>query len=338
MANGKLRVGILGCGKIAQVQHAPGLGKLRGVEIAALSDVNPGNMNAIRETFAPKAETFRSWEECLEGGLDAVSICTPNYLHHPMALAALKAGCHVLCEKPLAGTTDDAHQMVRAARKARRVLHVNQSMHYAPTYVTIADLITGGKIGTPVHARCIRASGLTPDQGWSPGARWFVEKRSQGGIVLDIAVHMADLLRWFMGEVREVAAFTESRTPGINVTDHVAAVLRFDNGSTASLELSWVQPADAALLEIYGTKGSIRMGFSDQPFELRLIGKGGERTTVPPIRKRVKDSFAAFIDAVNGKAPSPTPGELGRSAVALCEAIEESGRRRAFVKVRRFRT
>jgi len=333
-----IRMGILGCGKIAQVEHAPSLHKLRGVKIAALCDVNAANMHRIRESFAPDAETFVSRDKFLKSGLDAVSICTPNNMHCPMTVAALKAGCHVLCEKPLGGTTDDADRSVRAARKAGRILHVNQSLRYAPVYRTIADLIARGKIGTPVHARCIRSGGSTPDKGWSPGATWFVSKRSQGGVVLDIAVHMADLLRWCMGEVKEIAAFTDSRTPGIRVTDHVAAILRFDSGATASLELSWAQPAGAGLLEVYGTKGSVRMGFTDQPIELRQIRKTGQITTTPKIKTRVKTSFAAFVDAVNGKAPSPTPGELGRSAVALCEAIEESGKRREFVKVRRFRT
>ena len=333
----ELRIGVVGCGQIAAVSHAPSFNATRGARIVALCDKVADKAESMRKNFAPEAQCFRRFDKMLGADLDAVSICTPNNLHAPMTLDALKAGLHVLCEKPLAGTLADATKMVTAARKAKKILHVNQSLRYCADYVTVADLVAKGRIGKPIHARCIRAGGATPDKNWSSGATWFVRKKNQGGIILDIVVHMADFLKYAVGDVTQVAAFTETRTPGIDVIDTATTLLRFKNGATGHLVVSWAMPVGAALLEIYGTKGRIRMGFSDQPIELTRVAKHGHETTYPDLKKRVKSSFAAFVDAVNGKGPSPTPGQVGRGAVAICEAIAESGKRREFVKVKPFR-
>ena len=333
----KLRIGIIGCGKIATVSHVPDFMATGKVQIVALLDKSREKAELMRKTLVPEAECFRSLDKILAADLDAVSICTPNNLHYSMTLKALKAGRHVLCEKPLAGTAAEAARMVRAARKAKRVLQTNLSLRYIPDYVTMADLVAKGRIGTPIHARCIRASGTTPDKGWSPGATWFVKKRSQGGIILDIAVHMADFLKFAVGDIAKVAAITETRTPGLDVIDTATALLKFKNGATGHLEVSWAMPTGAGLLEIYGTKGSIRMGFSDKPIELTRIGRTGKEVTYPDAKKGVKSSFATFVDAIHGKATSPRSGEVGRDAVALCDAISDSGKLNEFVKVKSYR-
>ena len=269
-----------------------------------------------------------------------MSICTPNNFHFPQTLAALKAGVHVLCEKPMAAVPAETTRMIAAAKKAKRVLQINQTLHYLPAYIKIADLVAEGAIGTPMHVRCIRAGGSTPDKGWSPGAKWFVSKASQGGLILDIGVHMADMMKWVAGRITEVAAYVDTRNPRIDVPDNVSAVMRFDNGATGVLELSWTFPCGAGLLEVYGTKGTIRQGFSgDRPIELIQPGAKGkpEKRTYPKPPRTAKHSQQCFIDAVRGKAPSPTPGELGRDAIALCDAIARSGGTGKFVKVQRFK-
>lgn len=333
-----LNIGVVGCGKIAEVTHLPGFNSVQSARVVALCDSNAARMKALRDKAAPDAELFTDFNAFLKSGLDAVAICTPNNLHCTMTLAAFRSGLHVLCEKPLAGMVRDANRMVAAARQARRILHVNQSLRYHPHYVTLAKLVAKGSIGDPIHARCIRAGGSTPDKGWSPGATWFVSRRNQGGIILDIAVHMADVLKWIMGDVREIAATVDTQTPGINVPDTVTALFRFRSGSTAVLELSWALPVGSCLLEIYGTKGRIRMGFSKQPIELTRIGTRGPKTTYPNADVKVRDSFDCFVRAIRGKALSPTPGELGRDSVALCEAIAQAGRQHKFVRVKRFRS
>ena len=329
----QIRIGVAGCGKIARVSHIPALNAVPGAKVTALCDSDHARMVAVEKELAPGAAMFDTYPDLVASDLDAVTICTPNDLHCPMALAAFKAGLHVLCEKPIAGTLADADRMIAAAGKAGRVLHINQSLRYGPAYAKLADLVASGRIGAPLHIRCIRAGGSTPDKSWSPGAAWFVSKKHQGGIILDIAIHMADLMRWVVGDVAEVAALVDTRTRGIDVPDNVRALFRFANGATGLLELSWTFPAGGGLLEIYGTEGRIRTGFTEQPIELVRQQDGKTRTTYPKPKRGVKDSFGSFVAAIKGRAPSPTPGELGRHALALCDAIVRSGESGRFEKV-----
>ena len=332
----RIRVGVAGCGKIARATHVPSLLNVPGVEVAALCDNDKKRTANIKELYGLDTPTFTRFDDMLQAGLDAVCLCTPNDLHVPMAHAAFKAGLHVLCEKPMAATLPEATRMIAAAKKAGRVLHINQSMRYSAPYVTAAELVAKGRIGQPVHARCIRAAGTTPDQRWSPGAKWFVSKKRQGGLILDIAIHMADVLQWFVGDVDRIASLVHTRNAKIDVPDNVSSLFQFKKGATGVLELSWTLPTGAGMLEVYGSEGSLRMGFSEQPLELKRIVNGKPKTTFPKVKRGVKNSFECFAMAIRGKAPSPTSGEMGRDALALCDAIVRSGASGRFVKVKRF--
>jgi predicted dehydrogenase len=332
-----IQVGISGCGQITTVEHAPRLSALPGVRLAALCDLVESKRLHLRDRFAPEAALFSNFNKMLKAGLlDAVVVALPNYLHRPVTLAALKAGLHVLCEKPMAGNVADSKRMVTAARKARRVLHVNQSLRYYPAYATVADLVRSGRIGKPLHIRCIRAHSATPDKAWSPGATWFVSKKAQGGLIFDIGIHMADMMQWCVGRIDSIAAFQSTRTKGIDVPDHLTSIFHFENGATGVLELSWTMPFGAGLLEIYGTEGRIRMGVSEKPIELVTTVNGSAVTTYPELLTGVPTSHQAFRDAILRKALTRTPAELGRDAVALCETITRAGETGKCVKVPRF--
>lgn len=328
-----IRVGIVGCGKIAERNHLPGFLGVEGFTVAALCDVVPRRMEEKRAEFAPDAVLFADYRELYASKLvDAVAICTPNDLHHPMTLAACGANLHVLCEKPMAGSLAAATEMIEAAKKAGVVLQINQSMRYNATYQALVDLVHDGAIGEPFHVRCIRAGAGTPNKGWSPGADWFVQSQHQGGLLLDIGIHMADVLRMIMGDADTVAGLVDTRLPDIDVPDNVSALYRFKNGGTGVLELSWTMPGGAGFLEVYGTKGRLRMGFTEQSIELTKIGDGEPETSYPTAAPR-KNSQYVFRQAILGDAPSLTPGEYGRRALALCLSALESSQKKAFVSV-----
>ena len=331
-----IRVGIIGCGMIAKRNHVPGYQRAGGFEIAALCDVIPERMGALRDEFKlDQTAQFADWEALVaSGSVDAVSLCTPNDLHHPMTVAACRAGLHVLCEKPMAATLGQATEMIEAARGAGVVLQINQSLRYDATYQTLVDLVRDGAIGEPIHARCIRGANGTPDIGWSPGATWFIQKKHSGGLLLDIGIHMADLLRMLMGNAARVAGLVDTRLEHLDVPDNVSALFRFSDGGTGILELSWTLPGGAGYLEVYGTKGRIRLGFDNQGIEL-MQPEAEERTTRPKPVPRAHNQ-QVFRDAILGIAPSLTPGEYGRRALALCLAIAESSEAGTFVEVPRF--
>ncbi len=166
---------------------------------------------------------------------------------------------------------------------------------------------------------------------------------AQGGLVLDIGIHMADLLAWIAGPVVSVAALVDTRTPGIDVPDHVGALFRFASGASGVLELSWSLPVGGSLLEIYGSEGRLRVGFDcknaagSAGIELARKSTKGTHVSYPRLKRGTKSSYACFVAAVKGRLPCPTPGELGREALAICDAIVKSGTQHRFVNVKSFK-
>ncbi|MEI6809496.1 MAG: Gfo/Idh/MocA family oxidoreductase [bacterium] len=337
---GIVRVGIVGCGRIAEADHVQAYIGVKDCKVTALCDIRKDRTDGMKAKnpdfkdaacFSKAADLFKS------GLVDAVSICTPNDCHFPQTVAACKAGLHVLCEKPMAGTLEQATKMIQAASKAKVVLQINQSLRYNAQYMALVNLVRSGAIGEPFHVRCIRACNGTPNVTWSPGADWFVQKKHEGGMLVDIGIHMADVMRMIMGDADKVAGFLDIRLKTIDVPDNVNALYRFKNGGTGVLELSWTLPGGAGFLEVYGTKGRIRLGFSDKGVELWKDGEKAETATTYPEAKPLKNSQATFVDAVRGKGRTLTPGEYGRRALALCLAIKESSARGTFAKVKHFK-
>ena len=334
-----IRVGIVGCGRIAEADHIPGYLEAGGYEITALCDMRPDRMAEVQAEFPElkDAACFEREVDLFSSGLvDAVSICTRNDCHYPQTLAACRSGLHVLCEKPMAGTLEQTTEMIEAARQAKVVLQINQSLRYSGQYQAVVNLVKAGAIGEPFHIRCIRAGNGTPNVGWSPGADWFVQKAHEGGLLVDIGIHMADLMRLIMGDADKVAGLVDTRLPDIDVPDNVNALFRYQNGGTGILELSWTLPGGAGFLEVYGTEGRIRMGFSEEGIELWKDGEEEEEATTYPEAAPQPSSQEVFRDAILGKGVSLTPGEYGRRALALCLAIQESSETGAFVPVKHF--
>lgn len=318
----KIKVGLIGCGKIARCSHTPEFLKIPGkVQISGIFDLKKETAELLKSENKLDAEEFSSIDDLLASGIDGAVISTPNSSHYELTIKALKAGVHVLVEKPMAVTLQEADEMISLAKKKKLVLQVNQSLRFAPVYRKIKELIDAGKIGSPLHIRCIRASGSSPDKGWSPGAKWFTQKKFAGGLIMDIAVHMADMMAWYFGKVEQIYSMNSIRTKGNDVPDNVTSVFEFENGASGVLELSWTLPSGSALLEIYGTDGMLRLGFN--PAGLELSTKPGKFKLIKP--GKAKSSQEWFADSINGKTGCPSTGETGRHALTLCRAIAESG-------------
>lgn len=338
---GKIKVGIVGCGQIARVSHLPGFNEIRDAEVSALYDVKAKPAGKCRDGFVPNAEVFTNFERFLDSGLDAVSICTPTVYHCEQTLAAFSKGLHVLCEKPISTDLKNATRMVNAARRAGKVLHINHSMRYNPLHSTVAKLIESGKIGKVLHMRCIRASDENPadKRGWSPGSKWFLSKKQGGGVLLDIGIHMVDLFKWFGGEVSQIAGDVRSLSPEMTADDSAVGLFKFANKATGVIELKWNFKTRVTEVEIYGTKGSIRYASNPPAIEVLppAASKRKPRTIKPKSRAEVESSFQRFISAVKGKTETLTPGEQGRDALALCEAIQRSSESGKFEKVKKWK-
>ena len=196
-----LRAGIIGCGGIAQEGHIPGL-LAAGVEIGAVCDANVARVQEVGERFAV-ASVYADYVELLaRADLDLVTIGLPNALHAPVAVAALEAGKHVLCEKPMSVDSAGAEAMVAAARASGRLLSVNQHMRFDRTTLALRDAVASRALGE-VYLADVR---MTRQNGIPGYGSWFTSRDLAGqGALFDIGVHMLDLALFVLGFPEVVA-------------------------------------------------------------------------------------------------------------------------------------
>ncbi len=268
----KVRAGVIGAGSIGPA-HMRGYQETPAVELMAVCDVNRGRARAAATRFGIP-HVFTDYRKLLAADVvDAVSVCTPNNTHLPITLAALAAGKHVLCEKPLAFDGAQARLMVAAARKGKRVLMTAQSMRYGSGARLLKKMADEGKLGDLYFAKgmMLRRAGIPRG--------WFQDiKQSGGGPLIDIGVHVLDFLWWVMGRPKPVSAFGvtfdhlgstgqgmgdwgANYAPGkFSVEDLAAGLIRFTGGRAISLEVSWAaHTGDSYFARVFGTKGGAQL-------------------------------------------------------------------------------
>ncbi len=196
MTPAPVRVGLIGCGRIAQLVHLPTLRRLPGVAVVALAEPDP-QRRAEAQRLAPQAQVYADASELLaRPDIDAVVVAAPNAVHAPLACAAFAAGKHVYLEKPLATTLDDGEAVVAAWRASGRMGMIGFNFRFNPLYQALRDALRRGEIRVPVAARSVFTS--APRQ----GGTWQAARASGGGVLLDLASHHVDLVHFLFGESR----------------------------------------------------------------------------------------------------------------------------------------
>lgn len=309
MAKKTLRIGLVGVGAAAQVNHIPALKRLEGIELVGLSDRDPEKAQRVAQKFqVPKA--FSRFEELLaDDDIDAVDVCTPNFLHAPMATAALESGKHVLCERPLARGADEAQAMIKAARKADRVLMCAVQHRFRPDAQLLKKFVAKGDLGELFHAK---AGWLRQRTQWDSD-EWRRQKReSGGGVVLDLGFQMLDLSLWIMGgpAVESVTASVHRSRKG-EVEDSATAFLRLGTGATLTLELTWglLMEKDFAYLNLFGSGGAALLN----PLRIHK-GMHGTLVNVTPTMETSRNQYKHSIEA-----------QLGHFVDALRKGVKPMG-------------
>ncbi|MDD5596880.1 MAG: Gfo/Idh/MocA family oxidoreductase [Victivallaceae bacterium] len=317
----KLKFGLIGCGMIVEKQHLPQIiADPRKMTVTALWDCRHERAATLAAKFSVNAKICGSLPELLNTGVDAVVVATPNSLHYEHAAAALSAGRHTLLEKPMTTNLEEADRLIELAAQHQLVLKVNQSFHYMPLYCEIARRLAAGAIGELRHVRCLRGTSTSPDKGWAPGSDWFVKKEFAGGIVGDIGIHMVEMLQWCCGQISSIQALVHNYCH--EVPDHFAALLNFTSGATGILEISWVMPESVFSLEIYGTKGVLRVNRDQSGFTISSCG--GKRIAIINAAQlpKCRSGILEFLsDIQNG---STDAWRSGRDAIALVDAINRA--------------
>lgn len=334
------KVGLIGAGAIGRDQHLPGWAKVPFAQITALADNSETALEAAKDQV-PGARLFADGRQLIaDPEIDIVDICTPNCQHAPLALAALKAGKHVLCEKPLATTSCEVRQLQTAASQARRAIMAGQNFRFDPVARQLKNLIDGDLVGPIYYTRAqwLRRRFLPPRP-------TFIKKKlSGGGPAVDIGVHALDMALWFMGfpEPVSVTGQVESRLAGrkdlssawgewdrdaIDVEDFAAAFVRFATGTSLTLETSWLafQPEKEIFrIQCFGTKagvvwpdGMVVGETNKSPWDLRL--------TESPKNSSHQDQIMQFALAIRDSQPVPVPIEETLQVIRIIEALYRSG-------------
>ncbi|MGE6203899.1 Gfo/Idh/MocA family protein [Guptibacillus hwajinpoensis] len=338
----KLKVAVIGCGSIARRRHLPEYNAEENVEIVAVCDVVKERAEEMVSLYGGTAYT--DYLTLLEDDeIDAVSVCLPNTLHAPVSIAALKAGKHVLCEKPMATSLEEAEAMNEAAEINGKKLMIAHNQRFVASHVKAKELIEGGEIGKIYSFRT--TFGHPGPEQWSiDGAgSWFFDKeRAFIGAMGDLGVHKSDLMRYLLGEIVEVGAFVETKAKdNTDVDDNAVCILKTETGVIGTLTASWsyVSGGDNSTV-IYGENAVLRL--EDDPehslvvqykngdvvkYELQKIQSneaGGQQTT------RVVENFVDCI--VNDTVPVVS-GEEGMKSLQVILAALEANETKRVVEV-----
>ena len=309
------RIGIIGCGKIAQVRHLPEYAANPDVQIAALTDLNEERTRELASRYGAKA--YASAVELLaDPSIDAVSICSANNSHAEMTIAALKAGKHVLCEKPMATTLEDCEAMARTARQAGKLLMIDQNQRLAPAHQKAREWINAGKIGRPLTFRTRFAHGGPETWSADPGSgTWFFDRKLAAmGVLADLGIHKTDLIQFLLGQkVTEVTAFLTTLDKRfsdgslISLDDNALCLYKMSGGAVGTMTASWTHYGkEDNSTEIDGTEGiaahlrrpGTRAGAEPQGWNQRNLGRrrdSNQRRSDPfrnyrPVRRMPEES------------------------------------------------
>ena len=344
----KLKVAVIGNGGISGV-HLRGYSLNPDVEIYALCDINEERLNRRGDEYhVDPARRFTDVNEMLAAcpEIEAVSVCTWNAAHAQCAIAALNAGKHVLCEKPMAMTVEEAEAMQAAAEKNNRLLMIGFVRRFGNDCAIMKDFIDNGYFGDIYYAKAtyLRRKGC-------PGG-WFGDKaRTGGGPLIDLGVHIIDLCRYLMGNPKPVSVYgatfnklgnrsniksqagyvsqTKENEDIFNVEDLATAMIRFDNGSVLQIEASFSLniEKDEGVLQFFGTKAGAKL----DP-ELTIYSEMNDYMTNVKLANSTALSFDGlfeneinhFVECVRTGKPCRNPAQDGVTLMKILTGIYKS--------------
>jgi predicted dehydrogenase len=322
-SNLPIGMALIGCGNIGTLGHAPAYVSAVGVSLLAVSDLDPSRAENVS---AITGAATRGLEEILaDPAIEAVDVAVPTEEHERVSNLALSAGKHVLVEKPITTSLEAAHRLMVQAAQQNLTLMVGHVRRFDPRYLAIAEELAAGSVGTPRYMR--RA-----ERQWLPfsGDAWSWSGPG-GGVLMDVGVHVADLVRWLLGEPTVVYATTRHIRPEAREWgDHVFVTFGLGDSVTAVGEASWAHPQSFATfygsLEIVGSDGILNLRDAEGP--LLIIGPDGvEHPRFGPLLSTIPSAFSAqlehFASVVAGEIePHQTASDATRSLLACLAAAE----------------
>ena len=331
----KIKIGIIGSGFVADIHQVSIKGWVPEAEVVAVA--SPGHAGKFAAEHGI-AKSYTDYHEMLKDkDIDVVDIGIPNDLHHGAVLAAARAGKHIIIEKPLCVTLEQADEMIEACRKAGVLLMYAEELLFAPKYVRVKKLIEEGAIGEPFLAK-------QSEEHPGPHMPWFWDvNRSGGGVMLDMGCHSIEYTRWLLGrpKVKSVTAFMgtylhQGKTQG---EDHSYAVIEYEGGKIAMVENSWAKGGGVDdRCEVYGKKGHTRadllrgsslLTYSEEGYGYAVEKAGATKGyTFTMFEENWNYGFPQemqqFVNCVLGKETCMVTGEDGREVLKIMYAAYQS--------------
>ena len=351
----KIKIAIVGVGNIS-LSHIHGYSLNPDVELYAFCDINEKRLKMMGEKFGitrlytDEAEMLRELPE-----IDAVSVCTWNSQHAPCTIMALNAGKHVLCEKPMATCAADAEKMKEAAEKNGKLLMVGFVRRYGNDAKILKDYIDNGYFGDIYYGKAtyLRRNG-------SPGSCFGDRSRSGGGPLIDLGVHVIDLVRYLMGNPKPVSVYgatfrklgdrrglkesvayssvSKSEQDVCDVEDFATALVRYENGAVLSVEASFCLnlKRDVGKIELFGTRGGMSL---DPELEIYTDSCGYltdvtlNRSTALSFNGLFEKEIDYFVDAVANGRDLSSIAEDGVTLMKILDAIYKSAETKKEVRI-----
>ena len=336
-----IKVGIIGCGKIAQVRHIPEYAANPHAEVYGFYDINVARAEELAKKYGGKA--FATYEELLaDPEIEAVSVCAANHAHAEISIAALKAGKHVLCEKPMAVTLAECEAMVAAAEEAGKYLMIGQNQRLAKAHSKAKELIEQGAIGKVLTFRTIFGHGGPETWSIDPGSNvWFFDKtKAAMGAMADLGIHKTDMIQYVLGSkiVKTQAVLTtldkrDATGSLIGVDDNAICIYQMENSVIGTMTASWTYyAAEDNTTVIYGTKGELRL-YDDPKYSVQQINADGTRIDYQIDQIQTNDNQTAsgvidlFVDSlVEKKEPEISGANVLHAMKAVFASIESSAK------------
>ena len=316
------KVGLVGAGFMGQL-HAAAWAETPA-QLAAVLDHNAEHVRAIHEQYG--ATPYDDLDALL-AAVDVVDICTPTHTHHALVLRAARAGKHIVCEKPLARTAEQADEMVAACRAAGVKLLVGHVVRFFPEYALAKQIVDGGELG---RLGVVRLKRVSSGPTWS---KWFFDFEKSGGMILDLMIHDFDYAQWVAGPVESVFVRSVRGQNPSAPTDYALAILRHESGVLSHVEGGWAYPPPLfrTALEIAGENGVIEHpAESSAPLHVYLKEHGTDTGAGVPTSPLLEDPYHAqikhFYDVLANDTPARIAPEEGAAAVRIALAAIESAR------------
>lgn len=326
------KIGLMGCGTVANYGHVPSIQKTEGLNLHALFDPNEQNLRSTQGKYdVPNA--FTDLDAFFNSGIEAVTITSPATFHCQNVLDAAKRGLPILCEKPLAMTEAEAEKMIQATREAGVMLFTGLDYRFSPVSQTIRNLVKDGAIGEVRSLRLIyiwnnHGKFIKGDDGQRVRNARRDFRMEEGGPMVDCGVHQIDLARfWLQSEV------TDFHAEGVwvdeyDAPDHMYVHMNHENGAHAMVEMSYSfchtakEPIHHFTYQLIGTEGLIRFDRENKIFEVR--NSGGTQPLPFAGEKNFAGMYVAFAEALEkgGSDVLPT-GEDGRIATHIARTATE---------------